>query len=101
MTTRCMVNANMDSRGSGKSILHNKTWPPSDSLLITREWCLELSNWVSVYKMFAFTTQHEVIELPERTSDCPEPKAFSKVLYLCLDFYVSTTMLNFSYKVYK
>ena len=26
--------------------------------------------------MFAFTTQHVVIKVPERTSDCPEPKAF-------------------------
>ena len=24
--------------------------------------------------MFAFTTQHKVIEFPERTSDCLEPK---------------------------
>ena len=24
--------------------------------------------------MFAFTTEHVVIEFPERTSDCPEPK---------------------------
>ena len=29
--------------------------------------------------MFAFTTQHVVIEVPERTSDCPEPKTFKKI----------------------
>ena len=28
--------------------------------------------------MFAFTTQHVVIEFPERSSDCPEPKNFQK-----------------------
>ena len=32
-----------------------------------------------VYKMFAFTTQHVVIEIFERTSDCPEPKTFQKM----------------------
>ena len=29
-----------------------------------------------IYKVFAFTTQQVVIEFPERTSDCPEPKTF-------------------------
>ena len=32
-----------------------------------------------IYKMFAFTTQHVVIEISERTSDCPEPKTFQKI----------------------
>ena len=36
------------------------------SLLISRERCLELSNWMNVYKMFAFTAQHVVIEVPQR-----------------------------------
>ena len=31
---------------------------------------------MSVCKMFTFTTQHVVIEFPERMPDCPEPKAF-------------------------
>ena len=79
MTTHCMVNANMAS-GSGQSILHDKTWIflPLDSLLIApdHERCLELSNWMSVYKMFAFTTHHVVIEVPERMSDCPVSKPF-------------------------
>ena len=46
-------------RGTVQSILHEKTWIflPSDSLLIARERCLELSNWMRVFKMFAFTTQ--------------------------------------------
>ena len=74
MTMCNSENANMDS-GSEQSILHDKTgiFLPSDSLLIAREWCLELSNWMSVYKMFAFIMQHVVIEVPECTSDCPEP----------------------------
>ena len=50
----------------------NGIFLPSDSLLIAREWCLELSNWMSVFKMFTFTTQHLVIEFPERTSDCED-----------------------------
>ena len=58
-------------RGSGKSILHDKTWIflPSGSLMIAREWCLELSCWMNVYvyKMFPFTTQRVVIEFPERS----------------------------------
>ena len=29
--------------------------------------------------MFAFTTQHVVIEFPELTSDCPESKTFKKL----------------------
>ena len=29
--------------------------------------------------MFAFTTQQVVIEVPERTSDCPEPKTFKNI----------------------
>ena len=29
--------------------------------------------------MFAFTTQLVVIEISERTSDCPEPKTFQKI----------------------
>ena len=29
--------------------------------------------------MFTFTTQHVVIEFPERTSDCPEPKTLKKI----------------------
>ena len=28
---------------------------------------------------FPFITQHVVIEFPERTSDCPEPKTFKKI----------------------
>ena len=28
--------------------------------------------------MFAFTTQSVVIEVPESTSDCPEPKTFKQ-----------------------
>ena len=31
--------------------------------------------------MFAFTTQHVVIEVPERTSDCPELKTFKKFFH--------------------
>ena len=50
---------------------------PSDSLLFARERCLELSNgWA--YKMIAFTTQHGGIEVPERTSGCPENQTLSK-----------------------
>ena len=33
---------------------------------------------MSLYKMFAFTAQRVVIEVPERTSDCPEPKTLKK-----------------------
>ena len=29
--------------------------------------------------MIAFTTQHGGIEVPERTSDCPEPNTFKKI----------------------
>ena len=29
--------------------------------------------------MFEFTTQHVVIEVPERTSDCSEPKTIKKI----------------------
>ena len=29
--------------------------------------------------MFAFTTQYVVIEVPERTSDCPEPNTIQKI----------------------
>ena len=32
--------------------------------------------------MFAFTAQHVVIEIPERTSDYPEPKTFQKIAHL-------------------
>ena len=42
------------------------TLPTPLSLLISRERCLELSNWMNVYKMFAFTAQHVVIEVPQR-----------------------------------
>ena len=69
-------------RGSGLLILHDKTWISltSDSLLIARERCLELSNWMSVlYKMSAFTTQSVVIGFSERTSNCPEQKALQKI----------------------
>ena len=51
----------------------------SDNLLIARERCLELSHCMSVYKMFEFTTQRVVIEFPDGTSDCPEPKSFKNV----------------------
>ena len=36
-------------------------------------------QWMSVYKMIAFTTQHGGIEVSERTSDCPEPNTFKKI----------------------
>ena len=67
-------------RGTEKLKLHDKIWIflPSDSLLIARERCFELSSWMSVFKMFAFTTQHVVIEFPELTSDCPESKTLKK-----------------------
>ena len=59
MNTCCVVNANMDSGEPCSQYCMTKTWIflPSDSLLIARERCLELSNWISVFKMFAFTTQ--------------------------------------------
>ena len=31
--------------------------------------------------MFAFTTQHVLIEVPERTSDCAKPKTLKKFSY--------------------
>ena len=36
-------------------------------------------QWMSVFKMIAFTTQHGGIEVPERTSDCPEPNTFKNI----------------------
>ena len=40
---------------TGYSILHDKIWIflPSDSLPIAPERCLELSSWMSVFRMFA------------------------------------------------
>ena len=51
MTTCCVVNANIGLMGSGQSILHDKIWIflSSNGVLIARERCLELSNWMSVY----------------------------------------------------
>ena len=58
MTSCCVVNANMDSGEPGSQYCMTKTWIflPSDRLRIARERCLELSSWMSVFTMFAFTT---------------------------------------------
>ena len=40
---------------------------------------IQLDKRVYKIMMFAFTTQHVVIEISERTSDCPEPKTFQKM----------------------
>ena len=70
ITTCCVVNANMDLGDPGNEYWitkHGCSYPSHPlSLLISRERCLELSNWMNVYKMFAFTAQHVVIEVPQR-----------------------------------
>ena len=62
MTTCCAVNANMDPGDLGNQIVY---WLRVNGL--------ELSKWMSVYKMFAFTMRHVVFEVPESTLDSPEP----------------------------
>ena len=70
MTTCCVLNGNMDSgEPSSQNCMTIWIFLHWDSLLIARERCLELSNWISVFKMFTFTTQHVVIEFPELTSE--------------------------------
>ena len=45
--------------------------------MIARERRLELLDWMSI-KMIAFTMQRVVIEVPEHTLGCQEPKTFKK-----------------------
>ena len=70
ISTCCVVNANMDSGDPANEYWitkHGSSYPSYPlSLLISRERCLELSNWMNVYKVFAFTAQHVVIEVPQR-----------------------------------
>ena len=64
------------------------------SLLISRERCLELSNWMNVYKMFAFTAQHVVIEVPQR-SRIAYLKTFKKISHIK---HIAIPMTRGSYK---
>ena len=74
MTTCCVVNANMDQSGDpGNQYCMTK----HDSSYPQIVYCLCVSG-VWNYPI-AFTTQHGGIEVPERTSDCPEPNTFKKI----------------------
>ena len=46
--------------------------------MIACERRFELLDWMSIKKMIAFTTQRVVIEVPEHTLGCQEPKTFKK-----------------------
>ena len=70
---------------------------PTPSLLISRERCLELSNWMNVYKMFAFTAQNVVIEVPQRRR-IAYLKTFRKISHIK---HIAIPMTRGSYKSHK
>ena len=71
MTTCYVLNANMDS---GEPSSQNCMTKYGSSYTQIVYWLRVSGVWISVFKMFTFTTQHVVIEFPELTSDCPESK---------------------------